>query len=699
MPPQSDFKPESRVIHVAVADLVAMRDASVDFVDSSGAFGLGAGDLLNLRVPVFQRGLKWNDERVTEFHASLIQGWPVGVLVIAIQEVRLLSRKTGQRRISLSLIDGQQRTWALRRMADDFWAEPWYKFASPKWEALGPKSGPIVDAGTALTNLAEALGCAETDLQTAIREIAKDHGRDAFGDYVDFLQEALIKLTLDPKLSAGKRPRTAARDLAAALVKQHDELLAVRLPILLLGEALEPQLPTIFRRLNEGVPLKGYDLLAAIWERKRLHFASATAAQKRFLQDVRSVADGRIADTYPDDDSGYALDPNLEPLALDDLSLFDLMYYMSKKVNGPTFSLRSDVLAFQVSALVFSGSISKVDLTLSEVYPTEPGGSPDISVAPKLFFEAARNVVAALKPMMDVTSSGIGLRGRVGLTAAVVYLSGFLTHHNRIVQASGTHLTVRRRGASAEDRMLVPGEFLTASQRAQRLKDALPAWHVHDSLTSIFSGSRAYEAANGRVWKEYARASGKGKRSLVLQPSNEMLTFPTLLASLAAFRRLWESETNVDKTPQRRRASDGAAVLLRAAFSHLKVHDTVIDHVIPLSRGRAAAAKSLDAFPLNHVANLMPLSGPINNSRKDDDWSDFSKRLTTAERKEAKASLLIRFSEASSSCLATRASFVDFLRNRYRALVTQALLNLGLPEWASLDDAARDEALAALTAD
>ena len=174
----------------------------------------------------------------------------------------------------------------------------------------------------------------------------------------------------------------------------------------------------------------------------------------------------------------------------------------------------SDVMAFQMSALTFNGSIGKVQNSLQEAFPLE-GKTPDISQLPLLYTEAASHLADALKPLMDVSSSNLTLRGRLGLTPAVVYLSVLLTHHNRVM--SGSHLQLRRRGGSAEDRLVTAGQFLTSTDRLAALKSTLPSWFVHDSLLSIFSGSRAYELANSRVWRDFTL--GGPARSAELVPS------------------------------------------------------------------------------------------------------------------------------------------------------------------------------------
>jgi hypothetical protein len=688
---QPDYQPESRMQSVAVEALVEMARPRATFVDVTGqVLGLGRGDLAEVKLPVFQRGLKWNDDRLEQFHNSLIQGWPVGMLVLATESSRTINKKTGQRGFKLSLIDGQQRTWAFSRLMGEFWTQPWFVFSSPKWDATqSTPAGSIADAGLALSALAKALDATEKQIYDGTLAISLSGGAKAFDDYSEFLTKLIRELGLKPTTKAAAR--TAARKLVAAITQQFRDLKELKVPVVVLDESLKAHQPSIFRRLNQGVPLNGYDLLAATWEQDRLLTSSTSIADRKFLAEVLDVAETRIAATYADVTSGFVYEPNIDPLSTEDLSLFDLLYYLGRSIAaGPTFNINSDVLAFQVAALVFNGSINKVDDNLRRIFPHGADSSPDITLAPKLFREAGKNVELALKPLMDVTSKGVTLRGRIGLTPSAVYIATFLAHHNKVTKASGQRLALERRTASAADKAVSPGRIMTSNQRVSRLKATLPAWYVHDALTSVFAGSRAYEEVNNRVWAPPAR----GQRRLT--PSNRMLDFPELADMLAAFDALWRGETDVLKTPQRRRISDGGSVLFRAAFAHLKVHDTVIDHVIPLAAGRAAADLLSANLPLNHVGNLMPLDETVNGNRKDEEWPIYKLRLTPAAQKAVKAALLVPWNSASTSTLVDWDTFIAFLSKRYRRMVGQALVNLQHETWLGLDAADKKVELAKL---
>ena len=451
---QPDYQPESRMQSVAVEALVEMAKPHATFVDVTGqVLGLGRGDLAEVKLPVFQRGLKWNDDRLEQFHSSLIQGWPLGVLVLATESSRTINKKTQQRGFKLSLIDGQQRTWALSRLVGEFWTKPWFVLKSPKWEdAHATPAGSIVDAGAAISALAKSLGVTDGKIYDGTVAVSRAGGEEAFDDYSEFLAKLIKELGLKPTTKAAAR--TAARKFVGAVTQQYKDLRDVKVPVVVLDESLKAHQPSIFRRLNQGVPLNGYDLLAATWGQDRLLTSSASAADRKFLAEVLDIAETRIAATYADVTSGFVYEPNIDPLSIDDLSLFDLLYYLGRSIAaGPTFNINSDVLAFQVAALVFNGSINKVDDNLRKAFPHGAESAPDVALVPKLFAEAGKNVELALKPLMDVTSKGVTLRGRMGLTPSAVYIATFLTHHNKVSKSSGSRLALERRTAAAVDRL------------------------------------------------------------------------------------------------------------------------------------------------------------------------------------------------------------------------------------------------------
>jgi len=694
---QPDFLSECKVIELPAHALVEMYSKQTDFADSSNYLGLGSNDLFDLKIPPFQRGLKWDAERLKDFHDSLIQGWPVGTMAIAIEGSRAINKASTQRKYSLSLIDGQQRSWALTSIIEGFWSNPWFSFENPKWELLQPPKGPIVDAKEAVAELASMLSEAATTIEETVRDLSIENGKSIFDDHMDFL-EALTKAT-GKTFPNAKQSRGEALKLCNALRKQFERVLDITIPVMLLNEALHAQLPTIFRRLNAGVPLKGYDLLAATWEPKKLAPSTAklTKTNSLFLKKVLDVADKRIQETYSKVSEGYIVDPNTDPLQIKDLSLFDLLFYLSSVMgkSHDCFLFSSEVLAFQVSALVFNGSISRVDDALLVNFPSSTAGVPDMATVPRIFTAAAAHVDNALKPLMAVSSSNLQLKGKVGLTPAVVYLASFLTHHTSVVEEGG-QLVLRSRGTSNEDRIVAPGWFLTAQERVTKLKETLPSWFVHDALMSVFSGSRAYEAVNQRVWAEYSRGK-TGSANRVLRTANQMFEFPDLDALAQAFRRLWELELSVTKTPQRRRVSDTGAVLLRAAYSHLQSHDHEIDHVIPIGKGKASALQGSVPYPLNHVANLMPIPKDINLRRSDEAWSTFYRTLKASERQVVASALMVPWAATASSKLASVDKFTKFLALRYRALVSQALTNLNHPDWVHMNQMKRDEFLARIT--
>lgn len=401
---QPDFHSECKLIEIPSHALVEMYSKQKDFTDPSGWLGLGSGDMFDLTIPPFQRGLRWDIQRLDDFHKSLIQGWPIGTLAIAIEASKIINKATGQRKYSLSLIDGQQRSWALTTIVEHFWSNPWFSFENPKWEVLQPAAGPIVDTHASTSNLASMVGESVPDVENAIRELSRQDGEAAFEDPVDFL-EALEKRT-GKVFPSQKQARREALKLCAALRQQYLLLGQIQIPVLLLNEALHEQLPTVFRRLNAGVPLKGYDLLGATWVSRKLAPGKAklSTSHRNFLKKVLDVADNRIQESYSKVAEGYVLDPNVDPLQIEDLSLFDLLYYLSAVMGKhPCFLFGSEVFAFQVSALVFNGSISRVDAGLVENFPTESDGSPDLTSVPRLFTNAAQQVNNALKPLMDVS--------------------------------------------------------------------------------------------------------------------------------------------------------------------------------------------------------------------------------------------------------------------------------------------------------
>jgi hypothetical protein len=687
--PQPDYSPESRIVHIPAAALVEMRDPQNTYIDSFGVLGLGQGDLIKLTLPKFQRGLKWDQEKVSDFHDSLMQGWPIGVIVIAVQSSRLINEQTGQREHSLSLIDGQQRAFALTELTRTFWKQPRISFANPKWISAEPPSGPVHDAGVAVEELSRILEVSRPELESWVSVIARDHAEEGFAEFVGFL-DRLRRLGADGRRTKKPEARIPANALCAALVAQFQQLKKIPVPALVIGEILQPQLPTIFRRLNEGIPLKGYDLLAAMWDSAVLHRQGTPLTQHReqLLRAVLGRAELRIQKTYEEAGSGYDLDPNAEPVDITDLSLFDYLYFLGAEMHGerPCFKVNAEVLAFQTAALTLRGSIAQVDDRLRGVFPCNSDGTPDAEGTRELFSDSTKHIASALKPLMDVSVARMQLKGQLGLTPTVVYASIFLTHHN-IVRSGTPPIKIEKRGTAVADKLVRPGVFMTATERLATLKRNLPAWYLHDMLTSVFAGSRAYEQASNRVY-----ANGR-----LPAPANTMFDLPSLESMAAALKALWNAECDVDRTPQRRRVSDLGAILFRTAYSHAAVHDTVIDHVMAFTKGRAASDAANEVYPLNHIANVMPLAESINSRRRDAPWDTFYTTLIPSEKTLVDNVLLVDASELGESWLGSAAAFRSFLKMRFHAVVDKALQNVHHDAWISLAADAKQEQLEWIT--
>ena len=138
----------------------------------------------------------------------------------------------------MSLIDGQQRSWALSELVGKFWTNPWFTFHSPKWDTLAPASGPIAEAGSALDDLVAGTGIDRDSIMNAISMVAADEGREAFDDYAMLIDYLATEVDGWPHVLP-KGPRAAVRQLAAALVRQEDMLKELPVPVLLLNEALQ----------------------------------------------------------------------------------------------------------------------------------------------------------------------------------------------------------------------------------------------------------------------------------------------------------------------------------------------------------------------------------------------------------------------------------------------------------------------------
>jgi DNA-directed RNA polymerase subunit N (RpoN/RPB10) len=688
---------------------------------------LGAnGDYVRFELPPFQRGLRWKKDKRLKFLESLLAGWPTGAIVLT--KVKTTSHASGNGRIfTWSVIDGQQRLATFSILRNDFWTEPWYIFTDEVDRAIEE----LLTVTTIDTDL---------KVKEAIKSLTKGSvgnrfNEDILEDSDTFLSELCRELgivypvdhdNLTVAKDCCKRIRISLRDQKKAL----DETLVGVITI----EPSQGSTPneiryttsSIFSALNSGVPLKKYELLAALWATLQVKWADYLATNSNFSSDASLVVKShqkaymgflmrdRILDSYRNSEDELELDPEIEEFTDDDVSLFDYLYALSAiSKSYPTHNMRNNSwplavrssmpdgkslseIAFDVAALLFSGSLgSKAIDNLRVLFPLK-GIEYDIGLFAEHFLGAVEVLEDSLSPFTKHATRNKGAAG-VGRTLATSYLASITNTIYDVKLGTDDRLTIGRRSGQRE-RTVDNLHALSQARRISSIKSNLPAWWLFDTLSEEFQGSNAYINASERAWKVFDFQSNSTVLKIGSVSENDyLLQPPTLSMFLDVFRNIFTREFRVNAAPINRIPSQSALTLFHVLFSgkSTNMKNYHMDHVVPYRAGKNSGVPKLTIpIPLNHVANWFPLDAGLNTSRLNTPWNVYITRVTDAAQvSEVLEDILIDPDLLTSAAYSSTDNFGKIMLVRFVGMIDRALLKVALSEYISLS---HDEKLALL---
>ena len=626
-------------------------------------------DQVSFSLPTYQRGLVWTDKHGRKFQNSLASGWPIGEIVLAEREPIPLPNGSGQQR-QFDVIDGQQRTHWLNRTRDRFWADSLYSL----------ETSATTEALEALARELDLNGPSE--VADAYREWTAKDGFVPSRDLEDlnrFLHFLVSEKSTSPPVHDSEHENRIQSHIIALnseVKSQHAALTSLKIPTLVIRQALREDLHEIFQELNSGTKLSDLDLLAAEWSSIRTPIAESSTIEATQKDEIFSFARNRISDTYEDED--YTYNPDLSELQSSDLSLFDTLYGLGKlahKQHQSTFAALTescDRLALFTASILFAGGIGSRK-QLATHYPDEVGTAyRDVSNFPKQFLQACKEIDSAFT-QLNAVKAGKKLKGRLGLVQAATYLAAFIVNVYWVGPVTSTRMESRNRSNSVAERKGPDGSNWTVAKRIDAYKSALVGWFLRDVLQEEFQGSDAYTNAAKRVWRTFDREESQ------FTPNHAMLTSADGEELNSLLESRFYLELEVSATPKQRRYSEAACAIVRVAYSGsgLSINDEEIDHVLPFD----LRLNRSYAVPINHPANLMPLKKRLNGKRSDRTLDVFlaDDSIAEADRQEALDRVLIDPEYCSDSAIQSLESFQEFAERRYRVLGALALASTKIP--------------------
>ena len=680
-----EFNPIWVQIVLTVEDLAAVASRETVLSPDSN-LGERNREQVRFEIPTFQRGLRWNENKRKQFLSSLVDGLPIGSLVLARNSS---TEENGILVKNWVVLDGQQRITSLRILHTSFWKEHRYVVRHLMDDIkrlavyiLGSSDSDSIDTVT-------------NEIQDMLKQVTKSDM-----SLVDDSKKFLATLCVGAKKKYPNESDEEEDDLLNActnirksLVSQFDALRKYPVPVLLvnprLNESLEDRqntLSQVFSALNSYTPLSKYELIAAQWASESTIWPSGVA--KHIESYLREQVDDRIRRTYESVSHEFEYDPNFEERDDDSMGLFDVLYALSQSTSfeikpgktGKTYiksdrralrlpeSTRSDV-AFEVIGLFL---LRKKPTDLAKISKYVPKGELNNLVVKDLieaYIEASNHLDATLS---DIGGGSKYLNTKpIGLIQAIVYLASLMS----ILRDSAFKM--------ASDKLELANEGEIARQSAlKRWKENSRAWWLFDILSDTFQGADANTNAVRRVWGSGSKAS----LSMCNQP--HLQDFAKVFESTFV-----EESRRLERAPQRRSQSDKARAMMFAAFMHEDLKEAgEADHLIPWRRKSGRAPQLPSPLPLNHVANWMPLEKKINAERGNKSWSDFLTAHPTmpqAQRQKLESRLMLPSAEFTEANTYSVESYLTLMVRRFQCLVDRCLVNVALGEYLSMNEQQR----------
>ncbi len=670
-------------------------------------------DQIRFEIPNFQRGLVWSKKKKKEFLQSLLQGWPTGAIVVTKIESKDLT--DGRREFTWHVIDGQQRLSTFSQFRESFWSEPWYVETE--------------EMKVAIQDLAETLAVAKVeDISTAMNLLTQgDSARPFNEEYLDesmtFLSKICRLLDVESPTQA-EEPRyakalTACKIIRTSLKEQKTSLDNVPIAVITISpklgirprEAREIS-SRIFERLNSGIPLSKYDLLAAKWVGALVpwqNFLNSTTP--RSLDDVVTVAQkkymlscmrNRIESSYQNFLEDTEMDEaSIEELGEEEVSLFDYLYALSKSThayatrlqNGGQFTIAerlsfpsgssSGTIAFDTCSLLFSGSLGPSGIEgLLRLFPVH-NAEYDISSVTEHYLDAAKEIEAKLSIFTKHATKN-KKRATLGTIQASVYLAAYMNSVHDVVPGESNRLRLSKR-VGTRTKSADGNSNFSSSQRKNNFRENISSWWLLHTISDIFQGSDAYKQASQHVWSEMDIVENGNDLNVRVAKENDFLLYqPELVDYSSAFKSLFIKEFRVTQAPMTRVPSQSALAIFHAAYKYknLDMANFDMDHVVAYRAQRNATQTRLDKpIPLNHVANWLPLKPNLNRSRQNTPWSQFYLTLTASDQSEITNDLLIKPENLNTELLNSVDKFGFVMLIRFANMIHAALTNVGLDEY------------------
>jgi len=677
--------------------------------------GLKNSDFVKFEIPAYQRGLVWKQKKVKEFINSLSKGWPIGAIVLTRIESNNETQFNNKRVTTWQVIDGQQRLASISQIRKNFWNEPWYNLDEE--ELVEP-----------IKRLSEIYSITPQDVKACIELMTQGDLTNPFNIRVlednwwflnKFNMAGSYDIQIDQQSDEGKIAENASLIIRKNLYAQFSEFDEIKIAVIAITPENSSPLEArnissqIFERLNSGIKLDRYDILAATWSRRLVawkeysisntNLTNTTSLNKATKNWMFLQMKTRIQNTYEENSEELQIDPSIEELSEEEVSFYDYLYALSRLTrvhvnseNRGTFNVAErpafpdqkfkSKIAFDVAALLFAGGLGvKSDENLPQLFPTQLRRRIDEEYSIQSFSEFYLNAVQEIGTHLSKYMNQIARGNRkttLGAIQASVYIASYLnTVHDLEISNDGKWLIQKR--SNSRNRTSDGIENFSSQQRLSRVRKNLPAWWIYHTISDTFQGSNAYINASSSVWKEIEISTSEN-RVIRKQENDFLLWAPKLQDLLESLKTLFLKEARVDKAPTSRSPSQASIALFFVIFNRDDMSSYDMDHVVAW-RGQEARTNRLEKpIALNHVANWLPLDPTLNRSRQNIPWAQFIMSVANNVKDKIQKELFISVEKLDSELNGDVKKFQQYLLIRWVGMIDLLFKNISLSEYVDL---------------
>ena len=609
----------------------------------------GGNGRYEIRIPVFQRGIVWNDEQKKKLIESIKLGYPVG---------SLMAYETYEENKPVwSLIDGLQRTSTIIEYLD----KP-FKIADPSLfysidnltvisQILFPDNpGQHISALGEVLN--EWLKIMETNDQSS-------------GFHAGKLQQFLVEKILNNVHLAPEKSNQLINYLSEEFFEHiNREIRKIEdatLPFIIY-KGPEDQVPEIFERINtEGMKLSKYETFAATWTFRKVHISNEDIKVKVRLKYAELEAKGYVI-------SGLSGD-----LAnLSDFNLFEYLFGLGKLLTDKhplIFRASSNPaepvpLGFVIATVAYQLPISKMKELAGKLGEIYAGDTINLKNFEAALFESCRLVEDSLRGFLKIK---LNSRTRE---------KQFIPHSDNQIYSYVVRYLIERYDKDNDwsERPI---------HRAEGLLKNIPLFYLLDILNGTWSGS-----GDSRLYRVCWDTTNE-----LTSPSNEYLNAPSIEAWDSTLES-WHNRELAKLQKVRTANSPEARLLLKFLYQDLMTvvqNETIdfdIEHLWSVEKlVSVISTTNSDGWPIGAFSNLAWLEKEINQTKGSVMLGDY--RLDAGQNLDSRTWERIQkfviwpeVNDLKHEKNLTKETYIDFCKSRFAELKKILLKELGFSEHA-----------------